>query len=369
MKLSLSQTQFESAARRAEVAPEIVNRLWLELSARAAATPEDSATAERPANAPTTRARFDFAHVAYYFGAVVVLGAMGWWMNRAWETFGGVGVCAIALGYAAAFVGLGRWLGRREETRTPAGLLFTLAVGMTPLAVYGFERAVGWWPQEDPGAYADFHVWVRGGWAAMELTTVTVAALALRRVRFPFLTAPLAFALWYLSMDLTPLLFGGTSHSWERRQWVSVAFGLVMMLVALGMDVRRRWRGTDYGFWLSLFGLMAFWGGLTSMDSRSEWGRLVYGLINLGLLGFAVAWDRRAFAVFGGLGICGYLGHLAFTVFRDSALFPFALSGFGLAVIAFGVLYQRQRHRWRRAALARVPAGWRGLLPPEPGVW
>jgi hypothetical protein len=35
------------------------------------------------------RPRFDLAHVAYYFGAVVVISAMGWFMTLGWERFGG----------------------------------------------------------------------------------------------------------------------------------------------------------------------------------------------------------------------------------------------------------------------------------------
>ena len=45
---------------------------------------------------------------------------------------------------------------------------------------------------------------------------------------------------------------------------------------------------------------------------------------------------RRVYAVFGVIGIALYLGDLADKVFRDSLLFPFALSLIGVAVIAAG---------------------------------
>ncbi|MEP6888403.1 MAG: hypothetical protein ABI945_08785 [Nitrospirales bacterium] len=48
---------------------------------------------------------------------------------------------------------------------------------------------------------------------AMEVGTILAAAIALRFIRFPFLTAPIAFTLWYMSMDLTPLFFGQTEYS------------------------------------------------------------------------------------------------------------------------------------------------------------
>ena len=52
---------------------------------------------------------------------------------------------------------------------------------------------------------------------------------------------------------------------------------------------------------------------------------------------------RRVYAVFGTLGIAGYLGHLSYKVFQDSMMFPFALSLIGVAVIALGLLYHQQQ--------------------------
>lgn len=79
-----------------------------------------------------------------------------------------------------------------------------------------------------------------------------------------------------------------------------------------------------------LFGLMAFWGGLSSMNSDSEWNKFIYLCINLGLLLLGAILSRRAFAVFAAFGICGYLGHLAYDVFEDSLMFPFVLTLLGL---------------------------------------
>ena len=93
--------------------------------------------------------------------------------------------------------------------------------------------------------------------------------------------------------------------------------------MALAVDVARRWRGPDYGFWLSLFGLLAFWGGLTSMESSDEWGKVVYALINLALMMIGVVVNRRACVVFGAIGINIYIGHLAYDIFANSLWFPF----------------------------------------------
>jgi hypothetical protein len=76
---------------------------------------------------------------------------------------------------------------------------------------------------------------------------------------------------------------------------------------------------------------MAFWGGLSLMESDSELRKLLYCLINLGLMFVAVFLERRAFLVFGAMGVFGYLGHLSYSIFKNSMLFPLALTliGFG----------------------------------------
>jgi len=71
---------------------------------------------------------------------------------------------------------------------------------------------------------------------------------------------------------------------------------------------------------------------------------------------------RRVFAVFGGLGIAAYLGHLARQVFADSLLFPFALTLIGLAIVAAGIWWQKNEARLSAALRTRLPAGWRELL-------
>ncbi len=349
--MNISKENFDQAARSASLDAGQTETLWRELERRTTSHPASS--------------RFDLAHLAYYFGAMVVLGAMGWFMSSAWEAFGGEGIFLIAAIYALVFAAGGwkLWNRPQAELRTPGGLLVTLAVGMMPLMIYGLERWLNWWPQADPGNYENFHPYVDGSWIVMELGTVLAGVVALRFVPFPFLTAPMAFALWFLSMDLTPILFHRPDYTWDERKWVSLYFGLGMLALAFAVDLRRRWRGPDYGFWLSLFGLMAFWGGLTSMDSNSETGKLLYCAINLVLMFAGVLVSRRASVLFGAIGVNIYLAHLAHEVFADSLLFPFVLSVLGLLVIAAGVVFQRRSERWRMGILARLPTHLRELLP------
>jgi len=121
---------------------------------------------------------------------------------------------------------------------------------------------------------------------------------------------------------------------------VSVMFGLAMLLASYLVDLRGK-VGEDFAFWGYLFGLMAFWGGLSIMDSGSELSKFAYASINLALIGLSVLLRQRSFIVFGSMGVMGYIGHLAYRVFENSLMFPFVLTLIGLLVIYLGVLYQR----------------------------
>lgn len=271
---------------------------------------------------------------------------------------------AVAVAYGVIFASVGWRLWTREGLRVPGGLLVTTAVCMVPLAVYALEHLTGIWPQGDPGPYRGYHIWVKGSWFLMEVATIVAGLVALAFVRFPFLTAPIAFSLWYMSMDLTPLLFGKTDFTWDERLWVSLVFGLVMLVVTYLVDRRTE---EDFAFWGYLFGLAAFWGGLSLMKSGGELSRALYCAINIGLMLLSVLLERRAFIVFGALGVFGYIGYLAYRVFQDSLLFPFVLTIIGVGVIFLGIKYQRRRLAIERAILGFFPEGVRRLLPPSRG--
>jgi hypothetical protein len=343
--MNISQDELRKAATSSGISSDQADLLWQALQT-------NPNLAEKP--------KFDVANVAYYLGALIVIGAMGWFMNKAWESFGGGGLLAVASCYAVCFVLCGRTLWQ-QKLQIPSGLLITMAVCMIPLAVYGLERWTGFWPASDPGQYVNFHPYINGSWLLMEVATVLGGIIALRFWRFPFLTAPIAYALWYMSMDLVDLLGNHQGMGWEEKQVVSTVFGGVMMLVFYLIDLRGK--SDDYAFWGYLFGLMAFWGGLSSMNSDSELGKFVYCLINIGLIFCSLVLRRRTFIIFGSLGLFGYLGHLAYTVFADSILFPFALSLLGIGIIYLGVQYQRRRkvleQRFRKIVLPHM----RGLIP------
>jgi hypothetical protein len=306
------------------------------------------------------RARFTGLNVAYYFGALVVVAAMGWLMTLGFQRMGPWAVCAIAAAYALGFAAFGEKLWRSADLKIPGGLLYAMAVCMTPLAIWGFEKGTGFWPDADPGNYRDFYPYIRSSWIWMEAATVVAALLALRRVKFPFLVAPAAVALWFMSMDFAAWLAGHRSWQLALGQRVSITFGLAMLFVAWMIDHRTR---EDFAFWLYLFGMTALWSSISSMDSQSEWRRFLYCLLNLGFIVVSVLLRRRIFLLYGAIGVNAYLVRLSYTVFKDSMLFPFALTVLGLSVIALTVKYQRNRQAADAFIESLVPEWVRDLMP------
>jgi len=346
--MRISKQDLAQAAGKGIISAEQAESLWVAL-------------AEERADRP----KFDLVHIAYYFGALLVIGAMGWYMADAWEKLGGGSVLLIALIYAMVFGVAGGLLWRRPGFRVPAGLLITISVSMTPLAVYGLQRWLGVWPGEEPGQYAAFFDWVRGGWFAMEAATLFAAGLVLWFIRFPFLTMPFALVLWFMVMDIAPLIYGNDQMTSEVRREVSVYFGLAVLVAAYVLDRRTK---EDLAFWIYLSGLTAFWSGLTFTDSDNELARFAYFLINIFLLGLSVFLHRRAFAVFGALGVFVYFAHLAFNVFDDDVLFPIAVSLIGVIVIYAGVLLRRHGAAVAETLVNLLPRPLRALRPTERSI-
>jgi len=351
--VSFSEDEIRQAARGIALREDQLDALLAGLRARTAGT------------APAyERVRFDLVHLLWYAGALIVIGAMGLFSTLAFDQMGGKALATTAVAYAILFGLAGHDLWHRRRLRTPGGLLVAMAVAMMPLAVYGIQDALDWWgPGGDPGRYNGFFVWVKGSWLPMEIVTVLAGVLALRFYPFAFIAAIIAVALWFMSMDLAPWLIDG-SLTWAGRRRVSMIFGLAVLAVAWAVDVKRR-QNQDTAFWLHLCGLAAFWGGLTLSHSDSEIAKAIYCLINVALVLLSVFLMRRAYALFGTIGIAVYLGHLANQVFRDSLLFPFALSLIGILVIAAGLLVHRHRRSLSAWMSDTLPNPLKKLRPPH----
>lgn len=333
--MELNRHLLKEAANNGLISEPQAEQLWSFLSERGKDTPS-----------------FRVTHILYYFGGLIAIGAMSLFITLGWERFGGWGLFFIALAYAGAGLWLTEFFLNRNRLPIPAGITAAFVIVLAPLAVYGLQAALGWWAEGM--VYREYHTLIDWRWIFMEFATLVSGVVMLWRYRLPFLVMPIAVTLWYLSMDLTPFLFGEADTTWELRKFVSLWFGLLIALLAFWVDIRTR-HDKDFAFWLYLFGVIAFWGGLSMMHSDSELNKFIYLCINLAMIIVGATLSRRVFAAFGGLGVAGYFGHLAYDVFKDSMMFSLVLTTIGLGVIYLGIVWQRHEEK--------ISNRLRGLLP------
>ncbi|MGL4324112.1 MAG: hypothetical protein ACRCTD_08725 [Beijerinckiaceae bacterium] len=315
-----------------------------------------------PASAVSAKPSFDLAHTLWYAGALLIISAMTWFTTLGFSLMGGGFLAVVGAIYAVVALMIGNHLWTKKDLKIPGGLFITIAVAMVPLIVFGLQDMTGWWNDGvKPGNYKDFHIWIKGGWVPMEIATFAAAYIAIRRYPFGFIAFIAAVALWYFAMDLAQYLAQHEDRSWQLRRKLTMWLGLLTMLFAWFVDVKQR--KADYAFWIHLAGVLGFWCGLTFQSSNSDLAKFFYFLINVGLICIALYLNRRVYAVFGTIGIGVYLGDLANRVFRDSLLFPFALTLIGLGVIALGLWYHKNSARLAARFEQMLPEGLKRLRP------
>lgn len=99
--------------------------------------------------------RFQGLHVLYYFGGLLILGSMSWFLTKEWDN--GPAVTAIAGVFATLYLLTGHNLWTQQKLKIPGGLLITAAVGLVPVFVYGLQQTLGLWPQSGSYSHQDFH--------------------------------------------------------------------------------------------------------------------------------------------------------------------------------------------------------------------
>lgn len=302
---------------------------------------------------------FNFTHILYYFGGLVAITAMTLFITLGWEKLGGFGILLTSVIYMGIGIGITNYL-FRKKLNIPAGIVAAFVVALTPLAIYGLQKGLGYWP--DQYNYQDYHRIVQGLWLIMEIGTLIVAAILFYIYRRPFMILPVAVTLWYMSMDLTVYLFNAPDvNYWDNRRIVSLVFGLLMLLFAFYIDFRTKSK-LDYAFHLYLFGMIAFWSGLTFTESSNEWSKLLYCGINVALIVIGSVISRLVFTVFGALGVFIYLGHLSYEVFKDSIFFPVILSLIGFGIIYLGILWHRHEEKWVNSLKRVMPKAVRKVI-------
>lgn len=346
--MQIEKSDLVSAATRVGISLHQAEELWSSLQ-------------NKGLKASSTNA-FDLPHILYYLGAMIVIASFSWLLGLGWERFGGGGILLISLAYIALFVVIGNILWNKKQLTVPGGLFVTMAVCLVPLAIYGFQEYTGKWLTDEPGHYRDFFSWVQGRWFMMELGTIIAGCLALYFYPFPFLTAPVFFSLWFMSMDITPLLFNTKDDFWTEHVWVSGFFGLAILIVSYLIDRRTE---KDFAFWGYLFGILSLGCSLSILllDPDSGIKRFIYLLISLGFILISILLQRTIFLIFGAMGVFSYIAVLASQYFSDSILFPFILSLIGILIVFLGIVYHKNHLKIEEFFLKHLPENIKNWLP------
>ena len=305
-------------------------------------------TRTRKADETTTKPQPREAHrgfnaitIAYSLGALLVLFALAWFLLERWKILGPGGVLGVAILYAVSFAVIGIML-RRRGYDVAGGLAIVLAVAMTPVWAWAILRLTGEIP--DPAALDNalsrYEPYIASRLMVLELATIGVALVALRRVKFFALAAPIAVALVSLLLHLGQAL-GDPRLTWYVGPYYQCVVACAMIAIAYAVE-RRQPAGEDYAFWFYLAGLsMLFVAYVQVWQHIGRW-RHALPLVAAALVTASLYLRRRTLLVGGGIAAFGYLGYLAFDVFRRVVALPITLAALGLLVIVSTVWMQRR---------------------------
>lgn len=277
-------------------------------------------------------------------------------LDLAWTRYGEFALLALALAYGLGFFVAGDRQWRRQPLQVPGGLLIALAVGMVPLIVLTLQRVLGLWA---PASGLELADWGNSGKLPAEAATAIAGVAAILRYRFPFILCLPIAAFWMLLMDGIGVVYPGAAYG-NLYLWTTVGYAGALVVVGWLIDGRTE---RDLSFWLYLIGLLGLWGSMSILFADGDVSGVVYCLGSLLLMLGAVLFQRRAFAVFGGLGLAFYFIDLAERLFQDSLLFPIALSAIGIAVIVLGLWYYRRMAAIETWLGRYLPAPLRALRP------
>lgn len=307
-------------------------------------------------NLPEQGPAFNLTNVLYYLGGLIAIAAMTILMTLGWQLYNTTGLLLLSISYA----GLGLSLAYNFQSKKlaiPAGICATFTICLVPLFMYSLQKILGLWPENS--YFFDYTHTIKWNWITMELGTLVIGTILARIYRYPFMLMPIAITLWYMSLDITAMIYG--SLDIQRMTLVSMYFGLVNIVIAFIVDIRSR-ETQDYAFWLYIFSVFTFWSGLSAQYTDSELSQFFYMIVNVVIICVGVILNRKVFVLFGALGGFIYLTHLAFQVFQYSYLFPVVLTVIGMAIIYLGIIWQKYEKVFTQKMRSFLPVSIQALL-------
>ena len=126
------------------------------------------------------------------------------------------------------------------------------------------------------------------------------------------------------------------------RNFATTVFAILMLGAALKLDKKTN---EDYSKWLYIFGATMLWFAILSILIRLYWNNeiayFLFAMFSLLYMIVSILLQRKVFMIWGAIGVFGYIGHLAYTVFKDSPLFVLSLVILGLVIIFSGAYYAK----------------------------
>ena len=294
-------------------------------------------------NAPSeTERSFSGVAIAYFIGAIVVLFAFGWFMVDRWKVLGGGGVFALSVAYAGIFLIVAQVM-KREGFQIARGVATLLAVGMTPLAMWGLLRWTGLWsPELEAVCGKQVHPFAvcQGQPMAIEFAVVAAALVAMRQMSYSLFMIPIAVVSVTLPERLLREWAPMTGADGALMGWRWVIIASVLATVSYLID--RHQRDEDYGQWMWIAAAVATWFGCLMLFQSDASLRWYLAPVSLLVITASVILRRRVLLVIGLFGVFGFLGWLAFDVFKVTTAFPIVLALIGVSIIILTVWVQKR---------------------------
>ncbi len=312
---------------------------------RGVISPEQDAELQRIAaevrGGPEVARGFNWVTAAYGLGAMLVVFACGWFLAERWMALGPAGVLLVSLSYALVLGVSSRWLAGAGFPEA-AGVAAMLGVSLTPVVVWCLESLTGWWPVEDWGRpyYPEWPAAESSRWIVVELATILVALVVLRKRRYVAVVFPIAVALFGLVLHLPRAIGIEAAPLWER--WSMLTGALMVCAIADTVDRRVVRSAGDHAFPLWVVGLLTLGASLLSFWPTMQWLRHTMPLVAVAVVAAGLFTARRTHMVFGVVVLFMYLMYLAADVFRDTPWFPVSLALLG-GLLLFATVWLQRR--------------------------
>ncbi|MCC2644762.1 MAG: hypothetical protein K0R94_540 [Burkholderiales bacterium] len=338
--LKISQDQLQKAVLMGIISHEQSVEIWRLLEQETISTP-----------------KFCFVHMLYYFGGLLSIGAVTFFIGLVWETFKGYGLFMIS--FWLFIIGLyATHILNRKKMIIPAGIMAAFSLVLVPLMIYNLQYALHLAPGQFAG-YEKINSLVSAHWVPIEFATLIAGIILFYFYRFNFILLPVSVILWYLSMDLYPMIFKLKLFTFIDQSWFTMLFGLIQLLILIRLDYIMEAKHADKIFWLYLAATITFWGGLSALGwSYNHLGHFIYFLINILMLVVSIILQRRIFAIFAVIGIFGYLSYLS----QNSLILPLILILTGFLIIYLATKWSNIENKFIQLYNRYLPRRFRGKL-------